>query len=114
MPDRPRRWPHRCGVIGLVLLLVVCKYLGLLAATAAALGRFVGGLPQFSFGALFLLTPRLMIGAVGFAVTLTVIASSNGSLRLNLVIEKLARRPWEPAWVIGPSITANSIGVLPK
>jgi alginate O-acetyltransferase complex protein AlgI len=40
---------HRCGVVGLVLALVACKYLGLLTATLDSLLRFVHAPPLGQF-----------------------------------------------------------------
>jgi alginate O-acetyltransferase complex protein AlgI len=45
---------HRCGVIGLALVLVVCKYLGLLTSTLDSLLRFVHAPPLGTFEHLLL------------------------------------------------------------
>jgi len=50
----PSKAAHRIGVIGLVLALVGCKYLGLLAGTLNSLTVFLGALPQFHIEHLFL------------------------------------------------------------
>jgi alginate O-acetyltransferase complex protein AlgI len=51
---RDRHWPHRLGVTGLVLVLVACKYMGLLTETVASLRHLAGGPPVWSFEAFFL------------------------------------------------------------